>query len=53
MSDVTSEYNASIALHWTSPNFPKQEILTLTAEHGREIRRYNLTFPCFEKPNKQ
>ncbi|CAH1183511.1 unnamed protein product [Phaedon cochleariae] len=44
MTDVTIEGGCKIFIHWESEELPKEEMLVLEADHGKEIRQYRLVF---------
>lgn len=46
INDVTNASTQKIALHWLSAEFPKKETFSLIANHGGEVRKYNLLFKC-------
>lgn len=44
VEDVTSDSTVKVAMHWMSSDFPTEETVTMTADHGCEIRKYKLIF---------
>ncbi|VEN49262.1 unnamed protein product, partial [Callosobruchus maculatus] len=44
IKDVTSEGFVELPIHWNCDSFPSEELISLVADHGHEIRQYKLMF---------
>nr|CAI5825410.1 unnamed protein product [Callosobruchus analis] len=44
IKDVTSEDPVELPIHWNCDSFPSEELVSLVADHGHEVRQYKLMF---------